>query len=137
MLFRSGGETVIEVLAPETIVGIRAVLREEQWQLEYEDLVLAVDTLGERRLTPVTCLPRLMHTLREGWLLEENDEVWNDVSCRRLALDQTGASAVSGYIWAKRSEFTAISSKMSNFSPLMVSSLSSPSVTSPMRIAFG
>lgn len=105
-----GGETVIEVLAPETIVGIRAVLREEQWQLEYEDLVLAVDTLGERSLTPVTCLPRLMHTLREGWLLEENEESWGEIPCVRLALDESlsdGRKLVTA-LWLRQADGTPL-----------------------------
>lgn len=87
--YEPDGEIIIEVLAPETIAGVRAVLQEDQWQLEYEDMVLAVDTLGERSLSPVTCLPRLMHTLREGWLLEENEESWGEIPCVRLALDET------------------------------------------------
>lgn len=83
------GEIMIEVLAPETIAGIRAVLWEDKWQLEYEDLVLAADMLGEPSLSPMTCLPRLMHTLREGWLLEQNEESWGEVPCIRLSLDES------------------------------------------------
>ena len=51
------GECSVEVLAPQTIAGVRAALREDGWQLEYEDTVLAVHTLGESSLSPVTCLP--------------------------------------------------------------------------------
>lgn len=85
------GTCVVEVLAPETIAGVRAVLEEENWQLKYEDLVLAVGDLGEDALTPVTCLPRLMHGLREGWLLEENEENWGETACIRLTLDESTA----------------------------------------------
>ena len=104
------GEIIIEVLAPETIAGIRAVLREEQWQLEYADMILAVDTLGERSLSPVTCLPRLMHSLREGWLLEENEESWGEIPSVRLALDETltdGRKIVST-LWLRQADGTPL-----------------------------
>lgn len=38
----------------------------------------------------MACLPRLMSALREGWLLEENEESWDDIPCLRLTVDQTG-----------------------------------------------
>lgn len=84
------GETRVEVLAPEHIAGVTAVLRGEELALEYEDLCLDAGTLSAQRISPAACLPRLMSALREGWLLEENEEVWGEVPCRRLSLDQTG-----------------------------------------------
>ena len=85
------GETRVEVLAPEHIAGVTAVLQGEELALEYEDLCLDAGSLSAQRISPVACLPRLMSALREGWLLEDNEEVWEEAPCRRLSLDQTGA----------------------------------------------
>ena len=100
------GECSVEVLAPQTIAGVRAALREDGWQLEYEDTVLAVHTLGESSLSPVTCLPRLIHALREGWLLEENEESWGEIPCLRLSVDESSGDGrkIVSTIWLRRED---------------------------------
>ena len=84
------GESTVEVLEPELIAGVRATFSDEDWRLEYEDTVLNAGSPETEELSPALCLPRLMSALRDGWLLEENDEAWGEIPCRRLALDQTG-----------------------------------------------
>ena len=105
-----GGECNVEVLAPKTIAGVRAVLCEDGWQLEYEDTVLAVHTLGEDNLSPVTCLPRLMHALQEGWLLEENEESWGEIPCLRLSVDESSGDGrkIVSTIWLRREDGTPL-----------------------------
>ena len=97
------GETRVEVLAPEHIAGVTAVLRGEELALEYEDLCLDAGTLSAQRISPAACLPRLISALREGWLLEENEEVWEETSCRRLSLDQTGTDGgkIVSTVWLR------------------------------------
>ena len=85
------GESTVEVTAPETIAGVKAVITEEDWSLVYEDVCLNAGTLSQEAVSPAVCLPRLMSALREGWLLEENTEDWEDIACQRLTLDQTGS----------------------------------------------
>lgn len=85
-----GGESAVEVLSPETIAGVRAVLNDTDWRLEYEGESLNAGTLSDEEISPAACLPRLMSALRDGWLLEENEEAWNGVPCLRLTVDQTG-----------------------------------------------
>lgn len=85
-----GGESVVEVLSPETVAGVKAVLSEPDWRLEYEGESLNAGTLSDEEISPAACLPRLMSALRDGWLLEENEEEWNGVPCLRLTVDQTG-----------------------------------------------
>ena len=87
-----GGESTVEVLEPLELAGVRAVIREEGWTLEYGDLCLDAGTLTEEAVSPATALARIVYALREGWLLEQNDESREGVPCTRLALDQTGAS---------------------------------------------
>lgn len=85
-----GGESTVEVLSPETIAGVKAVLRDTDWRLEYQGESLNAGTLSDEEISPAACLPRLMSALRDGWLLEENEEDWNGVPCLRLTVDQTG-----------------------------------------------
>ena len=87
------GDTTVEVLAPETAAGVKAILRGEDLTLEDEDVCLPAGTLSAQEISPAACLPRLMSALREGWLLEENRERWGDTDCLRLTLDQTGQEA--------------------------------------------
>ena len=84
------GDTTVEVLSPEPIAGVRAVLHGDSWDLEYEDLCLDVGTLSGQELSPMACLPQLMNALREGWLLEENRETWGESPCLRLTVDRSG-----------------------------------------------
>lgn len=84
------GDTTVEVLSPEPIAGVRAVLHGDSWDLEYEDLCLDVGTLSSQELSPMACLPQLMDALRDGWLLEENKEEWEGTPCLRLTVDQSG-----------------------------------------------
>jgi len=57
----------------------------------------------------MTCLPRLINALREGWLLEENEEVWQEESCLRLTLDQSGKETkILSTIWLRQSDGTPV-----------------------------
>lgn len=67
------GESTVEVLEPESIAGVRAVLSDSDWRIEYEDACLNAGGLGSEEISPAACLPRLMNALRDGWLLEENE----------------------------------------------------------------
>ena len=88
--YQSDGGAEIEVLSPERIAGVKAVLDGETLTLEYEDLCLDAGMLSREKISPMACLPRMMDALREGWLLEENQEDWGEVPCLRLTVDQTG-----------------------------------------------
>ena len=83
-------EIVVEVLAPETVAGVRAVITPPEMKLEYEDVCLNVGTLSSEDISPVACLPQMMSALCDGWLLEENEETWNEIACLRITVDQTG-----------------------------------------------
>ena len=84
------GESVVEVLEPETIAGVRAVVDGEKQSLRFDGQNLDAGAVSDEAISPAACLPRMMDALRGGWLLEENPEEWNGVPCRRLALDQSG-----------------------------------------------
>ena len=86
-----GGESTVEVLEPESIAGVKAVFSDSDWRLEYDDVCLNAGSLSREELSPALCLPRLMSALRNGWLLEKNEEVWQEIPCLRISLDQSGA----------------------------------------------
>ena len=105
-----GGESVVEVLSPETIAGVRAVLSEPDWRLEYQGENLNAGTLSDEEISPAACLPRLMSALRDGWLLEENEEPWNEVPCLRLTVDQTGVKdgKILSTLWLRQDDGTPL-----------------------------
>ena len=105
-----GGESTVEVLEPLELAGVRAVIREEGWTLEYGALCLNAGTLSDEGVSPAASLVRIMDALRNGWLLEENDEAWEDVPCTRLALEQTGASGgnMVTTVWLRQTDGTPL-----------------------------
>ena len=64
--------------------------------------------MTEEAVSPATALARIMYALREGWLLEQNDESREGVPCTRLALDQTGASDtdIVTTVWLRQADGT-------------------------------
>ena len=105
-----GGESTVEVLEPLELAGVRAVIREDAWTLEYGDLCLDAGTLTDENVSPATALARIVYALREGWLLEENDEDWDGVPCTRLALEQSGASGgdMVTTVWLRQADGTPL-----------------------------
>ena len=105
-----GGESTVEILSPETIAGVKAVLNDTDWRLEYEGDSLNAGALSDEEISPAACLPRLMNALRDGWLLEENEEEWNGVSCLRLTVDQTGVKdgKILSTVWLNLADGTPV-----------------------------
>lgn len=105
-----GGESTVEVLAPETIAGVKAVLDENTWRLEYESDSLNAGTVSREEISPAACLPRLMNALRDGWLLEEDEETWSEVPCLRLAVDQSGTQdgKIVSTVWLRQDDGTPL-----------------------------
>ena len=58
-------QTSVEVLSPETVAGIRAVVGAEGTKLEYDGLSLGVGG-WEPDASPVTALPLLLRAMRSG-----------------------------------------------------------------------
>ena len=108
--YQSDGGAEIEVLSPERIAGVKAVLDGETLTLEYEDLCLDAGMLSREKISPMACLPRMMDAVREGWLLEENQEHWGEVPCLRLTVDQTGTEAEKVYttLWLRLDDGTPL-----------------------------
>ena len=50
------GESTVEVLEPEAIAGVRAVLTDTDWRLEYAGVGLNAGSLSEEAISPAACL---------------------------------------------------------------------------------
>ena len=105
-----GGESTVEVLAPETIAGVRARVSGEDLALDFAGEVLNAGRLSGEAVSPSACLPALMDALRDGWLLEENEEDWNGTPCLRLCLDQTGPGGgkLLSTLWLRQEDGTPL-----------------------------
>lgn len=109
------GECTVEVLEPEIIAGVKASFTDGKLRLEYGETELNAGTLSVREVSPVLCLAELMSALRDGWLLEENDEAWQEIPCRRILLDQTGAGGekIVSAVWLKTEGGTPLRGEIS------------------------
>ena len=95
-------ETTFTVLEPEHIAGVRGILKGEELSLEYEDLCLDAGAISREELSPAVCVPRLIGALRDGWLLEENEENWAGEPCVRMTLDQSGQETkILSTVWLR------------------------------------
>ena len=58
----------------------------------------------------MACLPQLMSALRDGWLLEENEEDWQETPCLRLTVDQTGEQngKILSTLWLRQEDGTPL-----------------------------
>jgi len=102
------------VLEPETISGIRAVLDDTNWHLEYENTVLNAMPVSSEKISPAECLPFLMASLRDGWVLEENTESWNDHSCYRVTVDRSGEEEkILSTLWISQEDMTPLRGEIS------------------------
>ena len=110
-----GGESTVEVLEPETITGVKAKLSDTDWSLEYEGDVLNIGILSDEEISPAACLPRLMNALRGGWLLEENQESWEEVPCLRITVDQSGIQdgKILSTLWLRQDDGTPLRGEIS------------------------
>ena len=108
------GRSTVEVLSPESISGIRAVFDDATWHLEYEDTVLNVLPVSEEKISPAESLLFLMNALRNGWVLEENTESWNDQPCYRVTVDQSGEEGkVISTLWLLQEDMTPLRGEIS------------------------
>ena len=106
---------LLEVLEPETIAGVKAKLSDTDWSLEYEGNVLNIGPLSDEEISPVASLPRLMNALRDGWLLEENQEKWGEVPCLRITVDQSGVQdgKILSTLWLRQDDGTPLRGEIS------------------------
>ena len=99
----------VELTAPESVAGIRAVTDAEGTRIEYDGVSLGVGTTVDGRLSPAGALPQLLTALRSGsvrrcWNEREGDQTLI-VTEFYMADDTTLA------VWLDASEMTPLSAE--------------------------
>lgn len=108
------GASRVEVLAPETVSGVGAVVSGGELTVTYEDLCLPAGTLSREKISPIACLTWLMDSLHDGWLLEESEEEVSGVSCLRLCLDESDdGAAMESTVWLRKEDHTPLRGEIS------------------------
>lgn len=79
---RDESGAVVEIIEPEIVAGIKARVTDNGTQLEYDGAILDIGTLADSELSPMSALPLLVKTMREGHI----DIVWaeDDMLAARL-----------------------------------------------------
>ena len=103
-----GQETVVEVLAPELIAGIRASAQKGETTVAYEDVILGAGPLDEEGLTPVSALPVMMNAIASGYV----ELLWweSDYIAARLYVGETSVLT----LWIDGETLTPVSGEISS-----------------------
>lgn len=86
---RKNGATTT-VTAPEELAGLTAAISADGLTVSYQGTAFSVETLSD--ICPANCLPYLLNAIAQGYLLSQDTEEMEGVSCCRLTLDTTGHS---------------------------------------------
>lgn len=62
-----GQETVMEILEPELIAGVKATAKWGETSISYESVLLAAGELDEEGLTPMSALPVILKAMASGY----------------------------------------------------------------------
>ncbi len=84
--WNADGSARVEVLAPETLVGIAAEFNGDDLSLHYDDMSLAAGPVSSQELTPAQILPMVVDAIREGYILEKGTESIDGEECLCLVL---------------------------------------------------
>ena len=71
---RNAEEERVEILAPENIAGIAAVIHDGGASLQYEDLILAVGSISHNGISPMSALPIAFSAVAHGNFSEVRTE---------------------------------------------------------------
>lgn len=71
---KNADETVIEIVKPEIIAGIKAKILADTATLEYDGAVLDLGSLTDGGLSPVSAIPILLKAMSEGYV----EAVWTE-----------------------------------------------------------
>lgn len=90
------GKIVFEVLAPETIAGIKGSISHSGGELEFDDTALYFDLLTDDQLTPVSAPWIFMKALRSGYITS----VCREESFLRVTVDDSyDSDALTLDVW--------------------------------------
>lgn len=92
-----GDEISIEIVQPEMVAGVKARLTGEDARLEYEDIILDAGVVTSDDMSPVSALPSIIASLKEGylkatWRESEGDDLY-------LVAQMTVSDSVMQAMW--------------------------------------
>ncbi|MDR2671088.1 MAG: hypothetical protein LBC26_05145, partial [Oscillospiraceae bacterium] len=97
------GESVVEILAPEEVRGVRATIAAGETALSYDDLILETGPLPGTGLTPVDALPVMLKTWGEGYVASTGREKLDGVACLLMVYKSTAAGVeVEQRVWFEK-----------------------------------
>lgn len=90
------------VTAPEEIAGLSATVTGEELLLRYEGAALSAGVPAV--LSPAACVPWLLRSVAQGYLLDYGGETIDGLDCLRAALDTTApdGSKILCTVWLER-----------------------------------
>lgn len=110
-----GQKTVIEVLAPEMIAGIRASAQKGETTVAYENVILGAGPLDEEGLTPMSALPVMLEAIASGYV----ELLWmeGDYIAARLYVGETSVLT----LWIDSQTLTPVSGEIASDGVTVVS----------------
>ena len=95
------GESTVEVLAPEELKGISAVLAGEALTLAYDDILLDAGAYSGTEMSPLWAVPAMLRAMGEGYPLESAREEVEGTACLRVTFETTDSDGEKRYtaIW--------------------------------------
>lgn len=102
----SDGETVVEILSPENIAGIKARLKDGEAQLEYDGLILAIGDPMRGESSPLGAMPLIISALLEGHVTLLWDETQGEsrMAAAEIYVDENSSLR----LWFDRENFTLL-----------------------------
>jgi len=106
----SSGETVIEILSPESIAGIKARIGEGETRLEYDGIILALGDpmLGES--SPLAAMPTIMNSLLKGHVNYMWSETEDDLPLAVWEVYVDESSSMN--LWFERENYTLMHAEL-------------------------
>lgn len=87
--FVRDGDSTVEILAPEEVRGVKAVIAAGQSRLTYEDLILETGPLSGAGLTPVEALPAMLNAWQSAYVSSAGQEKLDDSPCIHVVYKST------------------------------------------------
>ena len=87
--FAEEGPSTVEVLEPEEVRGVKAVIEAGQSQLVFDGLMLETGPLPGTGLTPMDALPVMLNTWRAGYVSSSGWEKLDGAECFHVVYKST------------------------------------------------
>lgn len=107
---RSKGETLVEVIAPENISGIKARLGEGEAHIEYEGIILAIGDPTKGECSPISAVAAIMSALVEAPL----SLIWKEKAQERelIAGEFYVSETESARLWFSKENYSLVHAEL-------------------------